>query len=448
MTRRLRSVSRFAIGICVLLLVIVMQLHITPNLVQAQTTSTATHTYQLPPSDAKLSSAYGIWTPSKFDTCSKWLHDTYWVYGPDNKVYPTWHPPTDSDPTTGKSCTYGHEHGRDPASSKLASWVLPFGYVNEQLAMSDPAHPRNEDHVGHKVEWKNDVVVGSNGTTCQILTKLHQGTHSPDAFTNNMHELFYNVSCSNGVEVRWRGMHMFGAAGKVSLICGNDPAPGFFTPTTSPTLDNNSQRQITDKQCLNDLLTKIRQGENASAEYYKNYAEDWPTGFIHGLYRKNSGEYVDNWGQTGVDRNHSMLFEISGGTYFSVRRPSRYFDPTKPNNLGRRIDMCSINELRYLQGDCAEVNDLQKNGDQITWDDPRSPFKGTERTVHFDGFNIKNNTNRDTWYSNAMGTVIRPQPDAANGVTIEQFISKTRDANYYFGNRGDDFDAKGVHAPN
>lgn len=451
MTRRLRLLRRFAIAIGVSLLVVVMQLHITPDLGQAQTTSPPIGT-QAPPSGAKLSSAYGLWTPSKFDTCPKWLHDRYWVYGPDGKVYPTWHPPTDTNPTTGQTCTYGHEHGRNPNSSKLISWGLPFGYVNEQMALSNPQHPRHEDHVGHKIEWKNDVRVGlpggGTGPLCQILVKLHQGTHSKDAFTNNMHELFYYVSCDNGAKIKWQGMHLFGGAGKLDGVCGGEKTLGYFDPTTSPTVDNESARIIPDKECLDRLVAKLKAGQNASTEYYKNYFEDWTAGFIHGLYRKNDGQLLDHWGQQGFDRNYSKLFDITAGTYFRVSIPSRYFDPTKPDNLGRRIDMCSIPEISYLQGDCIRVNDLRKAGQTVTWDSPQSPFKGTTRVVHFDWVTIRNSTNTEKWYSNAMGTVIRSQPDASKGITIEQTISKTRDAMYYFGNREGNFNSTGVHAPN
>src|SRR5690606_23531193 len=117
-------------------------------------------------------------------------HDRYATLGPDGKKYPTWHPPV--DPLTG--CTFGHEHGRDPRGSALYHLVgdLPFGYANEQLNAAGLGMQRHEDHVGHKVEWENDVhmqLEGGAGTIvdlrCDVLTKLHQGTHSKDAFTNN-----------------------------------------------------------------------------------------------------------------------------------------------------------------------------------------------------------------------------------------------------------------------
>ncbi|WP_341524647.1 hypothetical protein WKK05_18610 [Nostoc sp. UHCC 0302] len=423
-----------------------MQLHITPNLVQAQTTR------QPPPANAKLSSAYGMWTPSQFDTCPKSLHDTYWVYGPDDTVYPTWHPSSDVNPATGQTCTYGHEHGRNPAESRLASWTVPFGYVNEEFARTNSGKTRHEDHVGHKIEFKNDVTVGlpggGTGPVCQILTKLHQGTHSADAFTNNMHELFYYVSCNNGVQMRWRGMHLFGAAGGFEGTCEGFHNVGTFTPDTSPTLENESLRRIPDKGCLTEAIEQAKQQPYyASDAYYSNYREDWSTGFRHGLY-KNGDQYLDHWGQVGFDKGYTKLFNIDSGAYFKVMGPSRYFEPTKPNNLGRRIDMCFIPELAALQGDCINVNNLIKQGIPVTWDHPRSPFKGTYRTVHFDWVTISNNTSNEKWYSNAAGTVIRPQPDASQGITIEQIISRTPFAMYYFGNRESDFNGRGVHAPN
>ncbi len=140
--------------------------------------------------------------------------------GPDNKNYPTWHPPSAVDPATGRSCTFGHEHGRDPSGSKLLTDLqriyggVLFGHGNEQLDVHNQAKGitngmRHEDHVGHKIEWENNVrlsesvnVGGSSrryfNVTCDFLMKVHQGTHSQDAFTNNMHELVYAMQCNDG----------------------------------------------------------------------------------------------------------------------------------------------------------------------------------------------------------------------------------------------------------
>ena len=97
----------------------------------------------------ELSVAMATWVPGAGDNCTVEIHNQNATVGPDGKLYPTWHPPV--DPETG--CNFGHEHGRDPSGSDLYADLdgLPFGYANEVRAIEDPANPRDEDHVGHKV---------------------------------------------------------------------------------------------------------------------------------------------------------------------------------------------------------------------------------------------------------------------------------------------------------
>ena len=106
---------------------------------------------EAPPGGATRAASFGIWQPGPHDTCGADLHDRYWVHGPDGKVYPTFHPPV--DPVSG--CTFGHEHGRDPAGSDLADIPFPFGYVAEQ-ALAAGQLDRVPDHVSHKIEWYDD----------------------------------------------------------------------------------------------------------------------------------------------------------------------------------------------------------------------------------------------------------------------------------------------------
>ena len=87
------------------------------------------------PAQSGYAVAWGIWVPGPGDNCTQAIHDQYSTVGPDGKLYPTWHPPT--DPATG--CSFGHEHGRDPRGSALYGVVgdIPFGYANEQLETWD-----------------------------------------------------------------------------------------------------------------------------------------------------------------------------------------------------------------------------------------------------------------------------------------------------------------------
>ena len=179
--------------------------------------------------------AYGIWTPGPNETCTQADHDRYSVVGPDRKLYPTWHPPV--DPATG--CTFGHEHGRDPRGSDLFARVgpIPFGYANQVLDTFDPQGMR-QDHVGHKVEWENDIPLqfedGASAVLdvrCDVLVKLHQGSHSKDAFTNNLHELAYHIDCTDGTELHLTLMAAIGGPGSMVASCDGDRVIHVGPPT-------------------------------------------------------------------------------------------------------------------------------------------------------------------------------------------------------------------------
>ena len=181
------------------------------------------------------------WQPAAQDTCPRSLHERFSVVGPDGKLYPTWHPPTAVDPATGRECTFGHEHGRDPRGSDLFEWVtahfaatpfeahagIPFGAATEALEAYAGANAgvtrRQEDHVGYKVEYENDVPLttadGALGVTCDYLVRVHQGSHSPDALSNNVHELLYASRCSDGTEIISNIVSRFGAPGAYTRGC-------------------------------------------------------------------------------------------------------------------------------------------------------------------------------------------------------------------------------------
>jgi len=204
--------------------------------------------------------SFGIWTPSTRDDCTQAQHDAFSVVGPDHKRYPTWHPPI--DPVSG--CSFGHDHGRDPRGSALYREVgdIPFGYANEQLDVYDPLTTRHEDHFGHKVEWQNDIPMhfGSDAADalfdvrCDVLVKLHQGTHSKDAFTNNLHELVYHIRCSDGTEMHITMLAAIGTPGQFERSCdGTTVVVGPATPANSP--DGGGVRIISDRTCVDrDIL--------------------------------------------------------------------------------------------------------------------------------------------------------------------------------------------------
>ncbi len=400
------------------------------------------------------SMAMGLWTPSKWDTCSKASHDSFSKIGPDGKKYPTWHPPSAVDPATGKTCNFGHEHGRNPEGSDLNTFInqqyggILFGYANEKLDEYNISKGisngmRHEDHVGHKIEWENNVRLNVNqcnrpasigcfefiptNVTCDFLMKVHQGTHSKDAFANNVHELAYFVQCSDGTKIAATKMVPFGTPGEFMTTCDKNRTirVGGATPSNSPT--GGGVRFISDLRCVDEnIYVPSNQFSNFSLGLY----EDWVS----------SNYLVTSGGRT------LAYFD----PHFAVFTPSRYYDPTKPDNVGRSIDLCygaGTNGEKARGGECDVV---KQYSDRITYDDPRSPMNGVHREFYFNQTWIDNEGGPTTWYTDPYGGNASTSSFVG---AIRQYISSTDNYNktiyesqaigsnrYYGGN--------GVHAPN
>jgi hypothetical protein len=362
------------------------------------------------PLSAPPARAFGIWSPGPGETCTKEQHDAFATIGPDGKRYPTWHAAT--DPATG--CSFGHEHGRDPRGSDLYGMVgsIPFGHANEQLDTWDAANPRHEDHVGHKVEWENDVAMRVNSDVasplfdvrCDVLVKLHQGTHSKDAFTNNVHELVYHIVCNDGTAMHVTMLTAIGKPGEFVRSCDGSThvTAGLPTPLNSP--HGGGQRLIPDRECiLEHMLVGSTRNSNMSAALH----ESWQT--------SNSVRTANG---------HTIA---SFDPYFQVPSPSRYFDPAATNLVGRPIDMCYATETngdKARGGACAEAT---ANGQitGITWDDPRSPFNGVRRKVDINGNRISNAEGPAVWFTDPYGRNAQKEPFAGS---IRQVIARINTA--------------------
>ncbi|HWM35563.1 MAG TPA: hypothetical protein VNS49_00395 [Streptomyces sp.] len=384
------------------------------------------------PGSAPAARAFGIWNPGPFDSCTKEQHDAYAVRGPDGKVYPTWHPPTGAG-----GCSFGHEHGRDPQGSDLYGDTdgLPFGVANEMLALSDPANPRDEDHFGHKVEWENDIDLEFRGAgsaiftvKCDVLTKFHQGTHSKDAFTNNVHELVYHIRCDNGGRMGITMLTTIGRPGEFVRSCDRDihVQAGAPTPANSP--EGGGFRAIPDRACVEaQLLVPEGQQSNFGALH-----ETWET--------SNSVRRAD--GHTLAHFN----------PYFQVRLPSRFHDPALAPVVGRPIDVCyevTAAAERASGGPCDRSTD-EGQTPGVTFDDPRSEFNGADHFVDINANNISNADGPDVWYTDAYGRNGRTEPFAGS---IRQRIASVDNNIGVDANGptiGDDrnYSGAGVRAPN
>jgi hypothetical protein len=382
------------------------------------------------------SSAMGTWRPGRFDSCTAAVHDQFAVTGPDGKRYPTWHPPV--DPATG--CTFGHEHGRDPRGSKLYALVgaVPFGVANEALLSWQPGAMRHEDHVGHKVEWENDVqlhysVNGARvpfGVTCDWMAKLHQGTHSPDALVNNTHEIFYTVRCSDGTFLQATVLSRIDRVARFERGC----AKGTFVKTDlTPMpgqLNGRGTRLIPDRTCADKyLLVPAGRWSSYSALY-----EDWVTS---NYLRDASGRQI-------------AYFD----PHFAVFNPARYHDPRVASRLSYALDLCyerigsGSTQRRTRGGECDWGTNYGQL--QLTWDDPRSPFNGSHRETYFNQTTISNAGGPATWYTDPFGGNASRTPFTGSIAQRVASLDNTRpyplESQAVGANRP--YGGQGVHAPN
>ncbi|MGH6622950.1 MAG: hypothetical protein ACREBN_03210 [Burkholderiaceae bacterium] len=450
------------------------------------------------PNSRPASAAMGRWTPdTRFDTCTKAFHDTYFVIGPDGKKYPTWHPPSAVDPANNRQCTFGHEHGRDPRAS--AMWIrirdhfvfdlngngiieaaerdasgLPFGYAAEQLIAFNATNGiananRIQDHVGYKVAWENGIrrsrrlntVVESLDLYCDALTMLHQDTHSVDAVASNLHELVFAIDCSLGADAALYGgtviattMATFGAPGGFVFA---EPGGGFVPitfgipqPTASPPGGIERGRVI---PTIDNVIDAIYVPLGATSDFLRGLAETWST--IVTLRRADT----------------TLLASFDPA--FRLLSPSRYFDASRIDGIARSIDVCTsgLNAAGVLiddplrageivrQARGPECQALAPNGPatprslRVAYDDPKSTFNGCRRQTELSATAVRNTGGATLWHTDPYGNGGRPGVFAGG---VRQYVSSSNNGlapallePTAFGN---DIDAcpagNGIHAPN
>lgn len=387
------------------------------------------------------SNQMGLWVPTAFDTCPSYpagvttdaqkisyiegIHDSYKVVGPDGLWYPTWHPPV--DPATG--CKFGHEHGDDPALARIYAQVqnhyaftnldgtkdlthagVPFGYVNVQMDTWTMANGgamipmRHEDHVGHKVATANDFPIGLDrgpgtaqfyyaGVTCSYIIEQHQGTHSKDAFENNLHEVEYNALCSDGHGENVDTMGEFGAPGQFSRICDAEGdrttmiSTGFsYSDPNYPADTQNGKRFITDRECeTTGFLVP-------TGSFSANAYEAWPVAVS--VMKPNGTPLLDGL---------NLLFDVEDSIRYYY---PGHIDPVSGlvDNLGHVQDLCyeNLNGRMARGGQCdTSTNFGQIKG--ITWDDPRAGFRGLSRGVYYKPGISHNAGGATIWYTDPFG---------------------------------------------
>jgi hypothetical protein len=442
----------------------------------------AQHAVEAPGSEV-WSRAMNRWQPHQaFDTCSIEEHNNYRVRGPDSKWYPTWHAPLHTR-ADGTRCAFGHEHGRNPRNSLLwrqvqeafyfdanqnammdpseeAATGIPFGYANEQLdawsAGARMALMRHEDHVGHKIDYANGepdlathrmsddpiggvwigrlgegVMVRDTGVRCFFLTKVHQGVHSPDAFTNNVHEVFYFSQCAH--PQRPNLAHRLSIA--VLAAFGR---PGGFTsfqplgqPDGCSTRRSHAQdftfvgldevnanhptglgdREIIHRECVETGFL-VRDGR-----FSGNFYEAWPVELR--IERKEPDR--------PLVRQVNLLFDVEDASryfYPEALKRARNYTKEPGTNLGRSMDLCyEVLGQRRARGGACDGATRSGSLTDITWDDPRSAFRGLHRGHYFMPGILDNAGGPEIWYTDPFG---RAGSREAFPGAIRQVISARR----------------------
>jgi hypothetical protein len=400
------------------------------------------------------------------------LHDAFWTFGPNGKVYPTWHPAKVVHPVTQVTCYFGHEHGDYPGNSRFYTDItryqqqridgfipVPFGYANDVYAANGGM--RHEDHFGHKIfvekfeaaqgNSANAGNVTPKGVICDALLKLHQGTHSPDALSNHLHEAIAHIDCTALPGFVATRSHVttlvpMGRPTWFSNVCGPYPVPN-QTLGTNNSGENNAPSNLTamatspavfgSSPYLRDNPTPTEYTTAVDGERIIPAAACVATYLPSNSPKANryrfGHEMMETWVRplsiTNTAATTRFFFLKS---YYSVMNPARVFSLNNGQvTTQATIDVCKTPPAALPgqfppnidSGLCAAV----KTNPQATQFSTVSPYNGTIRNVNFKGVQIGGNEGRSTptILSDEFGRE-RPSnhPDLSNPAkTIKQYVS-------------------------
>jgi hypothetical protein len=263
--------------------------------------------------------------------------------------------------------------------------------------------------------------------TCDVFVKLHQGTHSKDAFTNNLHELYYAIRCSDRMEASIIVLTPIGTPGQFKTSCDRRTIDaGVATPPNSP--NGNGVRIIPDRQCVEQFML-VPPGERSN--FHSALHENWET---HTTLRRADGRTL-----------------ASFDAYFQVFFPSRFYDPAQPGLVGRPIDVCTEITPGGRRASGSECSQSTGNGTftDLPFDDPRSLFNGVIRTVDINGNRVTNADGPEIWYTDPFGRNGRTEPFPGS---IRQFIARVDNSGRVAQGpqigRHRNYGGPGIHAPN
>ncbi|MEO8478720.1 MAG: hypothetical protein ABI542_03735 [Gemmatimonadota bacterium] len=125
--------------------------------------------------------------------------------------------------------------------------------------------------------------------------------------------------------------------------------------------------------------------------------------------------------------------------------PSRYF---AAGAAVRTINSCYTltgSEFLTISNPCVGLR--AESAEAVTWDDPRSPFKGTHRGIKLNDFSVTNPNGPEIFFTDVLGMNGSTTPFPGS---VQQRVRQGSHAPYAFGGPsiGSNHDAPGVHAPN
>ncbi len=419
-----------------------------------------------PPAGIVRSHGFGNWPGDHLTQSCRDLHDSYWVQGPnagqspdpdhpDNRAYHTWHPALAVHPTTGERCDFGHEHGWDPTLApadlfELSGGWPAFGYVTETMS----GH-RHEDHVGHKVTVARFRAAIGNGAgsepmydagfECDWLSKIHQGSHSMDAFANHLHEYYLTLRCYDGLnsagvvdntvvgtEFSVKVMYTYGLPNEfVEDGCSRDD-PGTATNETVF-----SASTLTGPE--GQAAPVAHQETPIGTDSPNNRGFTCPSGLIW----KDMSEIqqVDLWTQLVEIQGNDGQTALTIQPYYIIKNPARVvadYDGAageRPSQVIRTIGLCYDDAGTRLQRPfCAGAPEVEPD-----WQSPDSPFNGTLRAVNFKSSHVANGGGPSTFCTTPAGRAVQDLPpcDVGNVTqTIMPFDNHWNDGQYRFGGNG------------
>ncbi|MES2627259.1 MAG: hypothetical protein V4628_18375, partial [Pseudomonadota bacterium] len=375
---------------------------------------------------APLSFGFGTWAGAQPGECSAEVHNRYsGVRAADGFRYHMFHPTR--DPETG--CTFGHDHGMDPALSSLEDLFGPiyFAVANQtgMLGGVQMVHTctdqitnaivRCEDNVGQKTlngrrEFTSKVE-GAAVLSCDTRVLFHMGTSTIDAATNNLHGFTYQLgNCDSEQDIYFdvTFLAQIDKPGGFTRACdGVYLTMGAYMPFNSPIVVNHlnkggsfGTRNIPEAKCIEG-----KAGHSASTSFH----ELWRAVVV--LNSPVPTIKISSYTRPRIQITDQNSAALQVNWYWNASPVVRYLDSVT-KKLKYSVDACqekdSAGAFMAKTGPCVNFRKLEaKVGHTIAFNDPDSTFCGCSLSMRETGFQFKNGpspkTKPDVWFTDKDG---------------------------------------------